>query len=335
MKTKSKKIIFFTSSIRGGGAEKQLLNYFEILNDNFDCKYYVARDKSEDNILGLNRKKTIYAFFDIVKIILKEKPNFLITTLPTPNLINALISKLKLFEYESIVRIANHNIDLRFTKFIIKNANKVIFNSIENLNLYAKEFPNSKNFYYVNNIVNKSIDKLHLPNSKKMTNAIVVARLTKNKGLDVLIDATNQMTDQEINVDIYGVGPELENLKNISINKNVKFINEFTDLNKIWKNYNLFILPSKKEGMSNVLLEAQYNNLFSIVSDCKTGNTEIINLTNNGIIFKNDNSLDLKIKILNFLNSKYKIVESRKIIENNFSRQHGRANLLKVLNIFD
>ena len=80
--------------------------------------------------------------------------------------------------------------------------------------------------------------------------------------------------------------------------------------------------------MSNVLLEAQYNNLFSIVSDCKTGNKEIIEMTKNGVIFESENYQDLKIKLINFSMSKYNHNESQQKIIQNFSKNRA----LQILN---
>ena len=52
------------------------------------------------------------------------------------------------------MRVANYNIDLRFTKFILKNADVVLFNSRENLDLYKNRFPKiNEKFYYLNNII--------------------------------------------------------------------------------------------------------------------------------------------------------------------------------------
>ena len=100
-------------------------------------------------------------------------------------------------------------------------------------------------------------------------------------------------------------------MKNVSIKK------ESVNMENIWNNYSFFVLPSRKEGMSNVLLEAQYNNLFSIVSDCKTGNKEIIEMTENGVIFESENYQDLKNKLINFSMNKYNHNESQqKIIQN-------------------
>ena len=99
-------------------------------------------------------------------------------------------------------------------------------------------------------------------------------------------------------------------------------------MDNIWTGYNFFVLPSRIEGMSNVLLEAQYNNLFSIVSDCKTGNKEIIEMTENGVIFESENYQDLKNKLINFSMSKYTPNESREKIIQNFSRKQA----LEILN---
>ena len=99
-------------------------------------------------------------------------------------------------------------------------------------------------------------------------------------------------------------------------------------MENIWNNYSFFVLPSRKEGMSNVLLEAQYNNLFSIVSDCKTGNKEIIEMTKNGVIFESENYQDLKNKLINFSMSKYNHNESQQKIIQNFSKNRA----LQILN---
>ena len=144
----------------------------------------------------------------------------------------------------------------------MKNADVVLFNSRENLNLYKNRFPEiSEKFYYLNNIIE---DTKNYPFKEKVSklNGIVVSRLTHNKGIDVLIRAMNELADSKIKIDIYGVGEEYQNLSNLISNKNVSIKKESVNMENIWTNYSFFVLPSRKEGMSNVLLEAQYTNLF-------------------------------------------------------------------------
>ena len=205
-----KKIVFFTSKIVGGGAEKHLLKFYQILREDNDCHFYIAKGQSENSIESFERKKTLFAFFNLIKELLRVKPDILITTLPTPNFINAVIKKFRILNFQSVVRIANYNIDLKTTKFIIRNSDKIIFNSHENLNLYSENFPNSVDkFFYVNNAIDcKSMSRYEKRVSTDNIYALVVSRLTYNKGLDILINSMNELIDENLFIDIYGVGPE-------------------------------------------------------------------------------------------------------------------------------
>ena len=325
----SKKIIFFTSTFNTSGAERQLVKIFNALKDDNNCLFVTAKKSSsvgDHTVIGV--KKTRNSFFQLVNVLKTFVPDIFISTLPTPNLLNVLIKKLRIANYKSIVRVANYNIDLRFTKFILKNADVVLFNSRENLDFYKNRFPMiSEKFYYLNNIVE---DTKNEPFKKKVSklNGVVVSRLTHNKGIDVLIRAMNELADSKIKIDIYGVGEEYQNLSNLISNENVSIKKDPVNMENIWTNYSFFVLPSRKEGMSNVLLEAQYNNLFSIVSDCKTGNKEIIEMTKNGVIFESENYQDLKNKLINFSMSKYNHNESQQKIIQNFSKNRA----LQILN---
>jgi len=325
----NKKIIFFTSTYNTSGAEKQLIKIFNILKDSNQCLFLTAKKSvHKENHQTFGVRKTRNSFFQLVNVSRKFSPDILISTLPTPNLLNVIIKKFKFVNYKSIVRIANYNIDSNFTKFILKNTDIVLFNSIENLELYKLRFPEFGNkFYYLNNIISELDQNLTIKTESQL-NGVVISRLRHNKGVDILINAMNELTDTKIKIDIFGIGPEYKNLKNLINNKNVSLKRESVDMRTIWKNYNFFVLPSRKEGMSNVLLEAQYNNLFSIVSDCKTGNKEIIDLTENGVIFESENYQDLKNKLINFSMGKYTPNKSREKIIQNFSSKQA----LEVLN---
>ena len=127
-------------------------------------------------------------------------------------------------------------------------------------------------------------------------------------------------------LDIYGEGPEANSLKTMSTNPNTVFKGYTNYLNDHWKSYNLFLLPSRQEGMSNSLLEVQLNNIYSIVSNCKTENEEIINLTDNGVCFNTGDYQDLKKHSLLLQNealTKY----SRQIIIENFSDMNAKSIL--------
>ena len=332
---KKKKVFFFTSSPSGGGAEKQLIKIHDSIKEFYDCSFFVAKDGSKISyIKSFNKKRTSFSFFNLLKELGKFKPDILFTTLPTPNFLNVFIKKIFRFKYISVVRIAHYNLNLKTTKFIIKNSNIVLFNSYENMNLYKQNFGKSSGkFYYLNNIVDEFDNVIDSKDSSSnIVRGIVASSLAHRKGIDVLIKAVNKIEDTNFFVDIYGTGPEYEYLKGILKNPNIKIMNKSVDLHNIWKEYDMFLLPSRSEGLSNSLLEAQANNLFSIVSDCLTGNKEILELTNNGILFESENYLDLKLKIENFLNLQYSKTNSRKTIISNFSKIKVQNTLNNLFN---
>ena len=83
--------------------------------------------------------------------------------------------------------------------------------------------------------------------------------------------------------------------------------------------------------MSNSLLEAQLNNIYSIVSNCKTGNKEIIELTKNGICFNTGDYRDLKKRIIYFYKNEYMSKDSNKLIAENFSDTNAKTTLERTL----
>ena len=330
----SKNILFFISSLNGG-AENQLYKLFELLKDENEARYVVAKaENSNSNVIGLNKKKTIFAISGLIKEIIKLKPDILFTTLPTPNFLNVLIKKISFFKYKSICRVANYNINLKTTNFIVKNSDIVYFNSVENFNIYADMFPKYKNkFVYLNNIINPYNENVDKPSLRPRVRALIASRLVHNKGIDMAIKAMNEIDNDNISLDIYGEGPEANSLKTMSTNPNTVFKGYTNYLNDHWKSYNLFLLPSRQEGMSNSLLEAQLNNIYSIVSNCKTGNEEIINLTENGACFDTGDYQDLKKSIINFYKNESLTKYSRQIIVENFSDTNAKSILKKTLNI--
>ena len=95
----NKNILFFISSLQGG-AENQLYKIFELLKKENNVQYIVAKNKiSNQNIVGLNKKKTFFSIFGLTREIITFKPDILFTTLPTPNLLNVLLKKTWFFSY--------------------------------------------------------------------------------------------------------------------------------------------------------------------------------------------------------------------------------------------
>ena len=92
-----------------------------------------------------------------------------------------------------------------------------------------------------------------------------------------------------------------DSIKN-KLNNKIKFINYTNQIQTLYKNSDIFILPSLTEGMPNSLLEAMSSGLPCIATNLKNITTNIIKNGKCGFLFKKNDLLDLKVKIEKLLN---------------------------------
>jgi glycosyltransferase involved in cell wall biosynthesis len=123
-----------------------------------------------------------------------------------------------------------------------------------------------------------------------------------------------------------GDGPLKDDLQKLadklSISSQVRFLGKRDDVYSILSITNVFVLPSKKEGMSNALLEAMASGCACIISDIPE-NTELIKDEENGLAFSLGNAQDCARQIQTL----YKDTDLRKVysqkakenIENTYS----------------
>lgn len=109
---------------------------------------------------------------------------------------------------------------------------------------------------------------------------LFAGRLIEEKGLDRLLTAWRKTASRERSVlVIVGDGPlrrDLETMASqLGIRANVRFLGHRADVAKFYAIADLFVLPSRTEGMSNALLEAMAAGLPVVASDVG-GNREIV-----------------------------------------------------------
>ncbi|MBU2472981.1 glycosyltransferase family 4 protein [Patescibacteria group bacterium] len=134
-----------------------------------------------------------------------------------------------------------------------------------------------------------------------------IAEYTNNKGLIYLLKAIKNIEDQDINVILIGSGenPDKEKLKSFIKKYNLKNIHliEFIDNAASYlKAFDIFILPSIKEGLPYTILEAMSAEVPVIATDVG-GIPEIIENNINGILIKPKNHKLIKEKILYLINN--------------------------------
>lgn len=112
---------------------------------------------------------------------------------------------------------------------------------------------------------------------------LFVGRLTKQKGCDILIEACIHIKASNIHLFIVGDGPDNDALKKqseavLEANQGIKitFLGMQSNVISIMKQADLFVMPSRWEGLPTVLIEALGVGMPVISTDCFSGPREII-----------------------------------------------------------
>lgn len=159
--------------------------------------------------------------------------------------------------------------------------------------------------------------------SKDELKIVMIARFANPKDPYTLIFAVQELIEgYNIKLDLYGYGEELDkvvNCINNQSNENIKYKGEISDVIPILKNYDIYALISKKEGLPIGVLEAMQCGLPLLLSDVG-GMTELIE--GNGLYVKSQDVMDCKkqIKALWDNRKNFDIMgqKSRKLYEENF-----------------
>lgn len=134
----------------------------------------------------------------------------------------------------------------------------------------------------------------------RVHNYIYVGRLVAVKNLELLVRVFNDLPD--LNLTIVGFGPDDKFLQSIA-KSNITFLGpiENNKLSHIYRQHDVFILPSRSEAWGLVVEEAMNNGLPVIVSDRVGCAEEIIN-EENGLVFRWNDPEALKKAILKMNN---------------------------------
>lgn len=139
---------------------------------------------------------------------------------------------------------------------------------------------------------------------------IFVGSVTDRKNPNIIVRAISNL-DDAISLEIIGPTPnktylnELKKLISNSKHKENILITPFIPIDQLIKKYsnaNLFILPSKSEGLGRVVIEAQATACPVLVSS-NTGAVDLIIDYETGFIFENNNLEDLEDKIKNIIDN--------------------------------
>ena len=249
-----------------------------------------------------------FSFFQLLNIIKKKKPNFIIVHLITS--LPLTIFSLFNFKTKLILHIAGHpklNLLRKITwKLSSPNIYKVICPSNELKNLLLEnnifkdkqieviEDPHIK-IKKINDLKKELLNDNFFESGKIL---ISIGRLTKQKNHSFMIKNFKRISTKYPNTKliIIGEGEEknylLKLIKELDLFKAVKIVNHKSNIYKYLKKSDFYISTSIWEGSSLAMIDAAYLGVPILCSDCPTGRKEFIGNNQRGFLYKENNSED-------------------------------------------
>ena len=264
-------------------------------------------------------------FFKLVKLINKDKPDFLIIHLMTslPIFLSLFFNK----KTKIILRISGlpklNLLRLYFWKFFSKNIYKVTcptkstYQYISKKNIFHKKkiFILNDPVINIKDFITKKKDKIDEKTFLNKKILISIGRLTVQKNFSFLISSFQKIVRKypEYILIILGEGEQRKELEslilNLKLNDKVYMLGYQNNVYKFLNIADCFILSSLWEDPGFVLIEAALNNVNIISSDCPNGPREI--LPKNGILFVNNDKNDFIAKF-----EKFKTMKSDELYRN-------------------
>ena len=356
-----KKLVIYIPSIESGGVEKNLFyisNY--LAKKNIDV-YIVSANKNKKfffnnkvkficpNSARWNGSSRVIKTLICLGLIIKKLPLKNISILSFQSNVSAIILS-KLFSLKIIVRLntsTNKYIDnfikIFFFKTIYSMSDVIIVNSLE-FKKNLKKILKLNSVQIFNPIKSINVNKILKINHFKNFNGVKIlsiGRLTDQKDQITIFKSLKILKKKKINFKFYliGTGYKLNELKQYvkdqQLTEHVKFAGYKSNAQEYIRSSDLFVLSSKYEGLPNVLIEAQLQNVPIISSNCSTGPREILLNGKLGNLFKVGNYISLSEMIINFTKDKRDFLDKAKLAKKYLYRFDYEKNLSKYQNIIN
>jgi glycosyltransferase involved in cell wall biosynthesis len=299
-KKENKKILFILPNLNAGGAERVTINYLRALDlDKYKVILAVFDQTNElldlvpekVTLVNLNTKKTMFSFFALLKLFRSFKPDVVYSTHSRVSallfFVRPLVSDIKYIarmqstpslerqnrEYGSIKRWL-YAIGFRNADIVIAQTKEMGEDAIDVFGIDSESIcvlNNPLDTVYIQNSLNNSDS----PFSKDEISAVISGRLSKEKGFDVIIKALPYVVSRHKNFILHILGSdggEMTNLKDfvkeLSLEKNVVFHGFVNNPYRFYGHCDMFILPSRREGLPNAMLENYYLNTPIVATKC-------------------------------------------------------------------
>jgi len=235
-------------------------------------------------------KNIFYRIVKLKKLIRKISPDYIVSFMGNLQ---------PILTFEPVIVSIRNNPDFfpLYKKFLLKtiyklpNVKKVVAVSKGIEKILHKNYNLKKTKTIYNPVDFKFItQKLPVEKPVDFEYILSVGRLTRQKGFDVLIKAfALSSLKKKVKLIILGEGKEKNNLMSLiyrlDLKNHVLLPGKVNNPFIYMKHAKFFVLSSRFEGFSNVVLEALACDTPVIASNCKTGPSEVIENEKNGLLF--------------------------------------------------
>ena len=350
---KSKKIIIFNANLDGGGAENVLTIITNKLKEqNRNVKLVLANKRGEYlsfldekiKIINFNKSRTLYCFFNLVKLIRRDKPDYIFSTIVNSNLISILLKKfLFLLSFKVIIRESNHlsqklgnkillNTILKFlSKILYKYSDLIISPTgvisedlIRNFNTPKEKIKIIGNPAEYSKMIRLSKEKIKEKIPKSYL--IAIGRLTYQKNYEFLIESFYhfQKNIKKCELIILGQGPDKSKIENqihkLKLRKKIRLFGYKKNPFKFIKKSKMLILSSRWEGYPNVLIQGMALKKKIVATECHGSSKAVLGKNGKIVRTKNPFIFAKAISKVYKSNEKYKNYFNQNLTENNIKR---------------
>ncbi|WP_215115548.1 glycosyltransferase [Exiguobacterium sp. s80] len=256
--------------------------------------------------------------FFIESIVKDSEKNVLICDGPGsfPKMLNTSFDKVKKFAVIHVNHFKNFDENGSVKKqenYIIENADNIdgVIVLTEAQKIDIIEQYKVKNIFVISNFIknpDKIIDKV--PN-KKIGH---ISRMVVTKGINYLIEVAEQVVkvDNEVIFEIYGEGPEKENIEKLisdkMLNANVKLMGYTSKTSEVINTFDCVISTSQYEGQGLSMIEAMLHRKPLIAFDINYGPKDFLVNDFNGYLIENRNIIAMSEQILNLIQNPEKLL---------------------------
>jgi glycosyltransferase involved in cell wall biosynthesis len=321
MKYTSNKIAFFLPSLRGGGAERVVLNLVNgIAEKGIPVDLVLVRKEGQylsqvpfnARIIDLNARRVLTSIIGLAWYLRKEKPMSLLSVMDHCNIIAILANLISRANVKTVISIHNTFSEVMTNKHdnlwgrIIIGLVRLLYRFSDNIIVVSKGAADDlqnikgiikKNIKIIYNpAITSSIYQLahekeeNLPNDKRKL-VVAVGRLTQQKDFKTLIKAFKIVKNEyDARLMILGEGEERVELEKLvcelGMSGSVYLCGFKKNPYAIMAKASLFVLSSIYEGLPTVLIEAIALGVPIVSTDCKSGPKEILEIAGTGRLVK-------------------------------------------------